>query len=120
MPARRPQVEGLIAYAKEQGAATIGVVGCCWGGWAAFHTSAICADVACGVIFHPSCQLEGMFGGSVDELCASAPGGARRNPSPRISPSAARVRNRALASSVLPAGLPKAHGYGRKAQLCIY
>lgn len=65
----QPKVEALIAYAKEQGASTIGVVGCCWGGWAAFHTSAICADVVCGVIFHPSCQLEGMFGGKVEELC---------------------------------------------------
>jgi dienelactone hydrolase len=42
----QPKVEGLIAHAKEQGAAAIGVVGCCWGGWAAFHTSAICAEVS--------------------------------------------------------------------------
>mmetsp|Transcript_7499 Transcript_7499/g.18200 ORF Transcript_7499/g.18200 Transcript_7499/m.18200 type:complete len:264 (-) Transcript_7499:114-905(-) len=63
------KVEALIAYAKEQGATKLGMVGCCWGAWAAFHASAICSDIKCAVAFHPSCQLEGMFGGDVNELC---------------------------------------------------
>jgi dienelactone hydrolase len=64
-----PKVKSLIAHVKRQGATSMGVVGCCWGGWAAFHTSAICVDIVAAVIFHPSCQLEGMFGGDVAELC---------------------------------------------------
>ena len=65
----RPKVEALLAYARAAGGAVFGVVGCCWGGWAAFHLSALDAAVKAGVIFHPSCQLEGMHGGDVHELC---------------------------------------------------
>ena len=60
-----PKLQKLMSYAKEQGAKSFGTIGCCWGGWAAFHASAMSADISCGVIFHPSCQLEGMFGGDV-------------------------------------------------------
>ena len=67
----QPKVERLIAFAKEQGATRFGVIGCCWGAWACFKTSAMCADIACGVGFHPSCQLEGMFGGDVNALAAT-------------------------------------------------
>ena len=67
--ALQPRFEALITYAKQQGAVSLGAVGCCWGGWAAFHSSAICADIKAAVIFHPSCQLEGMFGGDVEKLC---------------------------------------------------
>lgn len=93
------QVRALLAYAKAEGATSFGVVGCCWGGWPCFETSAmttgLCpasvvrpspsvaamawdrtpsltrhtthcisrADVKCGVIFHPSCQIVGAHGG---------------------------------------------------------
>ena len=45
-------------------------VGCgfCWGGWCVFHTTAMSSKIVCGAIPHPSCQLEGMFGGDVMEL----------------------------------------------------
>ena len=66
-----PKLQKLMSYAKEQGAKSFGTIGCCWGGWAAFHASAMSADISCGVIFHPSCQLEGMFGGDVGALCKS-------------------------------------------------
>mmetsp|Transcript_26674 Transcript_26674/g.82044 ORF Transcript_26674/g.82044 Transcript_26674/m.82044 type:complete len:298 (+) Transcript_26674:1041-1934(+) len=67
--ATKPKVEALLAHAKADGASTVGVVGCCWGGWACFQTSALTADVKCGVIFHPSCQIEGAHGGDVQKLC---------------------------------------------------
>ena len=35
------KVNALLAYAKKEGADSIGVVGCCWGGWACFETSAM-------------------------------------------------------------------------------
>ena len=63
------KVQKLIAYAKEQGATKFGLVGNCWGGWAAFKTSTMTNDFSAGVIFHPSCQLEGAHGGDVNELC---------------------------------------------------
>ena len=65
----KAKVEKLIAYAKEQGATKIGLIGNCWGGWAAWKTAAMCADFTCGVIYHPSCELEGAFGGDPPEMC---------------------------------------------------
>ena len=64
-----PKVEALLAYARAAGATSFGAVGCCWGGWAVFQASALDAGVKCGVIFHPSCHIEGVYGGDVGELC---------------------------------------------------
>lgn len=67
----QPKVEALLAYAKEAGAGTFGVVGCCWGGWACFQASAMDGAIKAGVIFHPSCSIEEKHGGDVDVLCAA-------------------------------------------------
>lgn len=65
-----PKVEALLEYARASGAETFGTVGICWGGWAAFQLSALAGGaVKAGVTFHPSCQIEGMHGGDVKELC---------------------------------------------------
>lgn len=66
--AYEPKVKALISYAKADGAKALGCVGFCWGGWASFHTSAMTKDVKCGVIFHPSCQLEAAHGGDLGEF----------------------------------------------------
>ena len=62
------KVNALLAYAKKEGADSIGVVGCCWGGWACFETSAMSKDVKVGVIFHPSCHIVAAHGGEVHAL----------------------------------------------------
>jgi len=67
-----PKVKALLAYAKKDGAKSLGCVGFCWGGWASMHTSAMTKDVKCAVIFHPSCQLEGAFGNDLGEFAKSA------------------------------------------------
>ena len=43
------KVNALLAYAKKEGADAIGVVGCCWGGWACFETSAMTGSVSASV-----------------------------------------------------------------------
>ena len=62
------KVNALLAYAKAEGATSLGVVGCCWGGWACFETSAMSDDVKVGVIFHPSCHIVAAHGGEVHAL----------------------------------------------------
>merc|ERR1712176_1212620 len=62
------KVNALLAYAKKEGATSLGVVGCCWGGWACFETSAMTTDVKVGVIFHPSCHIVAAHGGEVHAL----------------------------------------------------
>ena len=54
------KVKSLLAYAKKEGADAIGVVGCCWGGWACFETSAMSAGPCPASVAKPStCERRG-------------------------------------------------------------
>ena len=48
------KVNALLAYAKKEGADSIGVVGCCWGGWACFETSAMTTGPCPASVARPS------------------------------------------------------------------
>ena len=61
-------MSAVLNYLEGKGVSKIGMIGFCWGGWAVFHTAAMSSKIVCGAIPHPSCQLEGMFGGDVMEL----------------------------------------------------
>lgn len=68
-PKQKGKVHSAIGYLKEKGCKKIGVMGFCYGGHPACWASAEDADVKCGVVFHPSMQLEEkIFGGSTAEL----------------------------------------------------
>lgn len=71
-PVQKPKMDAAISLCKSKGigAKSIGVFGFCYGGhpccWA---SSEYPDDIACGVVFHPSMQLETFaFGGSMPEL----------------------------------------------------
>ena len=63
-------MEAALAYLKGKGVTKIGVMGFCYGGHPACYASATWpADVACGVVVHPSMQLETFaFGGDTAAL----------------------------------------------------
>lgn len=66
---QKPKVDSIISYAKQSGASRIGVFGFCYGGHLACWSSRENSEIACGVVFHPSMQLEGFaFGGDNLEL----------------------------------------------------
>lgn len=72
-PTQRPKIASAIEYLKRKGATQIGCVGFCYGGhpccWA---SAAFGTDISCGVVFHPSMQLEqNAFGGSTESLLSS-------------------------------------------------
>jgi dienelactone hydrolase len=71
----KPALVALLAHAKGAAAAAepkVGVVGCCWGAWAAFHASAELEGIGAGVCFHPSAHIEaGLFGGDNGALAAA-------------------------------------------------
>ena len=66
----RPVLDGAMAFVKGRGAKAIGVVGFCWGAWAAAQASAAYPEIACAAVFHPSIGLEGLLGGDVAALVA--------------------------------------------------
>ncbi|CAE8583189.1 unnamed protein product, partial [Polarella glacialis] len=49
----------------------LAMVGPCWGGWAVFRASAVFDGIRCGVVPHPSCHVEDMLGGSLEEITAA-------------------------------------------------
>ena len=54
------KVNALLAYAKAEGATSLGVVGCCWGGWACFETSAMTTGPCPASVARPStCERRG-------------------------------------------------------------
>lgn len=54
------QVRALLAYAKAEGATSFGVVGCCWGGWPCFETSAMTTGLCPASVVRPSpCERRG-------------------------------------------------------------
>lgn len=66
---QRPKVEAVKAFVKAKGATKIGVIGFCYGGHPACWASRESTDITCGVVFHPSMQLEMFaFGGDMKAL----------------------------------------------------
>ena len=61
--------------AKAEGATRFTAMGFCWGCWCMFHAIASPKfaefNIASAVSFHPSCQLEGFFGGTPEGLTAT-------------------------------------------------
>jgi len=69
---QRPKVAAVMAYVKAQGASSIGVLGFCYGGHPACWASKESDLVKCGVVCHPSMQLEKFaFGGDLIALTKS-------------------------------------------------
>jgi len=72
-PTQKPKVDAAIALCKSKGITKIGVFGFCYGGhpacWASSENPEL---ITCGVVFHPSMQLEEFaFGGSLVGLMKS-------------------------------------------------
>lgn len=67
---QKPKLDAAIAMCKAEGITKIGVFGFCYGGHPACWASQENPDlVTCGVVFHPSMQLETFaFGGDTAEL----------------------------------------------------
>jgi len=67
---QKPKMADVLAYVKSKGVAKVGMMGFCYGGHPTCWTSKDDAEglVACGVVFHPSMQLEAPFGGDVEAL----------------------------------------------------
>jgi len=70
---QKPKLDAAIALCKAKGITKIGMFGFCYGGHPACWASAENPElIACGVVFHPSMQLETFaFGGSMPELMKS-------------------------------------------------
>ena len=69
---QRPKVEAALGFLKAEGCTKIGVMGFCYGGHPACWASTIDPSVVCGVVCHPSMQLEGFaFGGDTVALLKS-------------------------------------------------
>lgn len=59
----------LISDLKKKGFKTFFAVGFCWGGWASCRCAVAFPDLLSGIlIYHPSIQLEGVFGNDPVEL----------------------------------------------------
>lgn len=67
---QRPKMDAAIALCKAKGITKIAVVGFCYGGHPACWASSEHPDIiTCGVVFHPSMQLEQYaYGGSMTDL----------------------------------------------------
>lgn len=71
-PKQQPKVAAALAYLKSKGCAKIGVFGFCYGGHPACYASSTDEAVVCGVVVHPSMQLETFaFGGDCKALLSS-------------------------------------------------
>uniref|UniRef100_A0A6B2LGN7 Dienelactone hydrolase domain-containing protein n=1 Tax=Arcella intermedia TaxID=1963864 RepID=A0A6B2LGN7_9EUKA len=58
----------LTHHLKQNGAASIGIMGFCWGSWVVFHASAS-ADIKAGICVHPAIvKLSELFEENLDEL----------------------------------------------------
>ncbi|EOD10873.1 hypothetical protein EMIHUDRAFT_215122 [Emiliania huxleyi CCMP1516] len=69
---QRPKVEAALGFLKAEGCSKIGVLGFCYGGHPACWASTVEPSVVCGVVLHPSMQLEGFaFGGDTAALLKS-------------------------------------------------
>jgi len=63
--------DALIADLKKRDFDTFFAVGFCWGGWASFRCASRFPSLLSAIlIYHPSVQLEAMFGGSPTELAS--------------------------------------------------
>jgi len=64
-----PMVEGMMTQLRADGCTKFAAQGFCWGGWASFKFAEMYPGLTtCIGIAHPSCQLEGIFGGDVNTL----------------------------------------------------
>ena len=69
---QQPKVEAALGFLKAEGCTKIGVMGFCYGGHPACWASTTDPSVVCGVVCHPSMQLEGFaFGGDTVALLKS-------------------------------------------------
>jgi len=69
---QQPKVVAALGHLKAAGCAKIGVMGFCYGGHPSCWASTIEPAVTCGVVCHPSMQLEGFaFGGDTAALLKS-------------------------------------------------
>mmetsp|Transcript_20785 Transcript_20785/g.37861 ORF Transcript_20785/g.37861 Transcript_20785/m.37861 type:complete len:256 (+) Transcript_20785:63-830(+) len=55
---QKPKLDAVLGFVRSKGATKIAVFGFCYGGHPCCWASQENADVVCGVIFHPSIQLE--------------------------------------------------------------
>lgn len=61
----------LYSDLKKRGIKACFAVGFCWGGWASFRTAAaVLLELKGILIYHPSVQLEGVFGGDPSKLAS--------------------------------------------------
>jgi len=68
---QKAKVDAALAYVRDKGAKKIALMGFCYGGHPACWASAENADVVAITVFHPSIQLEGVFGGDMQALIKS-------------------------------------------------
>merc|ERR1719343_1072546 len=69
---QKPKVDAVLDYIRAQGVTKIAVFGFCYGGHPACWASSENDDILCGVVFHPSMQLEQFaFGGDFQKLIRS-------------------------------------------------
>jgi len=70
---QKPKLAAVVEHLKQQGISKVGMLGFCYGGHPAMWASAEWPDVvSCGIVCHPSIQLEGAFGGDFAALVKSA------------------------------------------------
>jgi len=66
---QKPKLDAALALCKAEGITKIGVLGLCYGGHPACWMSVENPElVTCGVVAHPSIQLENVYGGNMIEL----------------------------------------------------
>jgi len=63
--------DALVNELKTEGFKTFFGMGCCWGGWACFKASHMFPGLFSGhLIYHPSVQVDGMYGGDPVKLAS--------------------------------------------------
>uniref|UniRef100_A0A7S0L2C9 Dienelactone hydrolase domain-containing protein n=1 Tax=Coccolithus braarudii TaxID=221442 RepID=A0A7S0L2C9_9EUKA len=63
-------VKASVSFCQSKGAAKIGAIGFCWGGWLCMRSaSSPEIDLSCIVLLHAAPGAEGVVGGSAEALC---------------------------------------------------
>mmetsp|Transcript_6284 Transcript_6284/g.17512 ORF Transcript_6284/g.17512 Transcript_6284/m.17512 type:complete len:245 (-) Transcript_6284:104-838(-) len=61
-------IEECVKFLETNGCEAIGFAGFCWGMWAGCRAASLGVPFKCGVGAHPSTRLEGVFGGSEQDM----------------------------------------------------
>ena len=126
-PTQKPKVDAALSYLTSKGAESIGVMGFCYGGHPACWASRENAfPIKCGVVLHPSMQLEQFaFGGDLGALLSGvqcpfllAPAGNDMATWGEDTDNAAAIKNSSRGAECLWSNYPEmSHGWSCRGDL---